>query len=91
MAIGPRSARVSVGSFGTGRGGELFKLALSEGVLYVPGEYCYGPDPTRRVPRNTIRLSFGVPTPDDIRTGIARLAHAIRSAAAPRTAAGKAD
>ncbi len=79
------------GEFETGRGGELFKLALAEGVLYVPGEYCYGPDPTRRVPRNTIRLSFGVPTPEDIRTGIARLAHAIRSAAASRTTAGKAD
>lgn len=62
----------------TSRSGELFQRALKEGVLYVPGEYCYGPDATRTAPRNTMRLSFGVPTVEKIREGIARLARAIR-------------
>jgi 2-aminoadipate transaminase len=62
----------------TGRNASLFEQAVREGVLYVPGSYCYGPDPTRRVPRNTIRLSFGTATLDHIREGIKRLASAIR-------------
>lgn len=63
--------------FDTSRSGKLFQAALDEGVLYVPGNYCYGPDATRTVPRNTMRLSFGVPTPDQIHEGIARLARAV--------------
>jgi len=47
-------------------------------VLYVPGGYCYGPDSTRVVPQNTMRLSFGVSTIEQIHEGIARLAKAIR-------------
>lgn len=68
-------------TFDTGREGPLFPRALAEGVLYVPGEYCYGPDPTRRPPRNTMRLSFGVAGVEAIRGGIERLARAIRAAA----------
>ncbi len=62
-----------------GADGALFQRALDEGMLYVPGEYCFGPDPLRDIPRNTIRLSYGVGAPDRIRTGIERLARAIRS------------
>ncbi len=62
----------------TGRQSVLFAQALENGVLYVPGEYCYGPDPTRTPPRNTLRLSFGVPSVQQIHDGIARLARAIR-------------
>ena len=62
-----------------GGDGALFKRAVEEGVLYVPGEYCYGPDPTRRAPRNTIRLSYGVCAPEQIRAGVAALARAIRA------------
>jgi len=62
----------------TGRDGQLFRRALDNGVLYVPGAYCYPNDPTRTTPTNTLRLSFGVPTIEEIRTGIARLASAIR-------------
>jgi 2-aminoadipate transaminase len=60
----------------TGPGGRLLELAMDEGVLYVPGEYCY---PVEGQPRrkNYIRLSFGVQTPGNIRRGIAALARAI--------------
>ena len=62
----------------TGRDGELFRRALDEGVLYVPGEFCYGPDPTRTIPPNRMRLSYGVAGVEDIRRGVERLAKAIR-------------
>jgi len=55
----------------------LFARALEEGVLTVPGEYCYAADPTRTVPQNTIRLSYGVCEPDRIRAGIAALGRAV--------------
>jgi 2-aminoadipate transaminase len=63
----------------TGRHGPLFAHALRAGVLFVPGEYCYPPDPTRTVPRSTIRLSFGVTDPAGIADGIERLASAVRA------------
>ena len=63
----------------TGPDGELFARALAEGVLYVPGEYCYAPDPTRTVPGHMLRLCYGVPAIDKIRLGVERLARAIRS------------
>ena len=62
----------------TGRDGPLFERAIAHGVLYVPGAYCYPPDPRLPVPTNTIRLSFGTPSVADIRQGIARLSAAIR-------------
>lgn len=56
--------------------GRLFDAAIAEGVLYVPGQYCF---PAEGVPvqRNTIRLSYGVQSPDKIRQGIEALARAI--------------
>lgn len=65
----------------TGRDAALFEHAVAEGVLYVPGQYCYGPDPTRTAPVNTLRLSFGVAEPEQIRCGVERLARAIRATA----------
>jgi 2-aminoadipate transaminase len=65
----------------TGRDGALFDAAVAEGVLYVPGEYCYGPDPTRTAPRNAMRLSYGVADEQRIAGGVAALARAIRAAA----------
>jgi 2-aminoadipate transaminase len=61
-----------------GQEGRLFDRALKEGVLYVPGQYCF-PSEGRPVERNTIRLSFGVPTIDQIRTGVRLLARAVES------------
>lgn len=65
--------------FDTGRGGKLFDRAISEGVLYVPGAFCYPADATRTVPRHHMRLSYGTANIDQIREGIARLGRAIRA------------
>lgn len=65
----------------TGRTGPLFSAAIEQGVLFLPGQYCYPQDDRRTPPRNTMRLSFGVPTIDQIHTGIERLAEAIRRVA----------
>jgi 2-aminoadipate transaminase len=56
----------------------LCTRAIREGMLYVPGEFCFPPDPTRQRPTCAIRLSFGVAGPERIREGIARLARAYR-------------
>lgn len=64
-------------SVDTGPAGRLFDLTLEEGALYVPGEYCY-PDEPGRPPRNRIRLSFGVQSPERIEQGIEALARAVR-------------
>ncbi len=60
----------------TSEQGELWPLATQHGVLYVPGHHCY-PSEGQAVERNTMRLSFGVQSPESIRTGIGRLAEAI--------------
>ena len=60
-----------------GPGGALIEHALDEGVLYVPGEYCY-PAEGEPVRTNRIRLSFGVQSAENIRRGIEALARAIR-------------
>lgn len=62
----PRSVR-------TGRRTALFRAALAQKVLYVPGELCYAGDPTRPAPNCEMRLSFGGAVMDDIREGIRRL------------------
>ncbi|MEX2118050.1 MAG: PLP-dependent aminotransferase family protein [Pirellulales bacterium] len=61
-----------------GPGGGLVERALAEGVLYVPGEYCY-PEEGAAIEANTIRLSFGVQSRERIRLGIEALARAIRN------------
>ena len=60
----------------TGPKGQLFDEAIRRGMLYVPGQYCF---PAEGVPgkTNTIRLSFGVQSPDRIHEGIASLAAAV--------------
>ena len=68
-------------SMDTGRESALFSRSVAEGVLYVPGEYCYAQDPSRTVPRNHMRLSFGVPNIEQIREGVARLATAVKAVA----------
>jgi 2-aminoadipate transaminase len=63
-------------SIDTGPQGQLFSRAIEEGVLYVPGQFCY-PTAGETVARNHMRLSFGVQSPERIRDGIAALARAI--------------
>jgi 2-aminoadipate transaminase len=64
-------------SMDTGPAGPLFERAVEEGVLYVPGECCY-PDGGDPIPKNMLRLSFGVPSCDAIRRGIEAIARALR-------------
>jgi 2-aminoadipate transaminase len=64
----------------TGPDSRLMENALREGVLYVPGQFCYingdnGPAPTWEA-----RLSFGVASLDDIREAIRRLRRAAEAA-----------
>jgi len=66
------------------RDSRLFSRAVGNGVLYVPGVYCFGPDETRTKPTHTMRLSFGVPTAEQIREGVRRLAAAIHEERADR-------
>lgn len=60
-----------------GFNGPLFPRCLQEGVLYVPGEHAFAPEPAP-VPRNHIRLTFGVPSESELVEGARRLAAAIR-------------
>lgn len=60
----------------TSRNGQLFQDCLDNGVLYVPGEYCFQ---GQRVPQNHLRLSFGQVAGDRIATGIQRLGDAVKT------------
>ena len=65
-----------------GPNGRLFDLALNEGMLYVPGQFCF-PAEGEPVQRNTIRLSFGVQSAERIREGIEKLANALGRVLSP--------
>jgi 2-aminoadipate transaminase len=62
----------------TGPDSPLMRAALEEGVLYVPGEFCYVNGDNGPVPRNEARLSFGVASSDQIREALRRLGRAFR-------------
>lgn len=63
----------------TGFGSRLFLRATQvERVMYVPGDLFFA-DPPERRPRNFMRLSFGVQSPDGIRLGMQRLSAALRA------------
>lgn len=57
----------------SGPGSRLFKSALKQDVLYIPGALCYADDPTRKIPDTKMRISFGSASDMEIRRGIARL------------------
>lgn len=59
--------------FTTGAKSALFQEALKKDVLFVPGEFCYADDPTRRKPASGMRLSFGNASEEQIHEGIQRL------------------
>jgi 2-aminoadipate transaminase len=60
----------------TGFDGPLFPRCVEWGVIYVPGEHAFAPDP-HPVPKNHLRLTFGVPTESDLVEGARRLAGAL--------------
>lgn len=59
----------------TGPDSALWQAAVRRGVLYVPGELCFADEGTA-VQRHTLRLSFGVQTPEKIDEGVRLLAEA---------------
>ena len=63
-------------SIDTGVDGPLFPRAVAEGVLYVPGEGCYPQEGCARR-RNMLRVSFGVPSIEEIGRGMQALGRAI--------------
>ncbi len=62
----------------TGTKSKVFRTALKNDVLYVPGELCYADDPARRKPDHEMRLSFGSASEENIREGIKRLGKVLR-------------
>ncbi|HVV70824.1 MAG TPA: aminotransferase class I/II-fold pyridoxal phosphate-dependent enzyme, partial [Verrucomicrobiae bacterium] len=63
----------------SGSRSRLFREALKNEVLYVPGELCYADDPTRPKPNHEMRLSFGAAAETNIRAGIERLGKAVHT------------
>ena len=61
-----------------GFSGPLFERAVAEGVLYVPGKYCY-PAEGRSRPDNRLRLSFGCQSREGFAAAWRHLARAIRT------------
>ena len=61
----------------TGFNGPFFPRCLEEGVIYVPGEYAFAPEPGP-IPRNHVRLTFGVPCESELVEGARRLGRALR-------------
>jgi 2-aminoadipate transaminase len=57
---------------------KLFRAALDNEVLYVPGALCYADDPTRARPDHEMRLSFGGASLANLRKGIGRLGAALQ-------------
>jgi 2-aminoadipate transaminase len=61
----------------TGFQSPLFQTAVkNHGVMYVPGELCFAPTKGGR-PKNHMRLSYGVQTPEGITDGMHRLSKAV--------------
>jgi 2-aminoadipate transaminase len=61
------------GHVDTSREAHMFQESVKHGVIYVPGEYAYSPDENGNVPRNSLRLCFGIVPTEQIEPGIKRL------------------
>lgn len=55
-------------------------VALRQGVLYVPWQFCYVNGDNGPVPMNEARLSFGVAPVGHLREAVGRLARAAGTA-----------
>ncbi|MCK4298045.1 MAG: PLP-dependent aminotransferase family protein [Planctomycetes bacterium] len=62
----------------TGRRGAYFQACLEDGVLFVPGEYCFAPEGPFERPDNCIRLCYAVPSEAEIEEGVARMGRALQ-------------
>lgn len=61
----------------TGPGSRFMEAALGEGVLYVPGVFCY--ERRGAAPNTEARLCFGVASHDELREAVRRLGIAART------------
>src|SRR5205807_527503 len=66
-------------SVSTGPDSSLMHAALREGVLYVPGQFCYVNGDNGPVPTHEARLSFGAVPQQQIGEAVRRLARAALS------------
>jgi 2-aminoadipate transaminase len=64
----------------TGPGSPFMQLAMDQGVLYVPGAFCYVKDEQGHVPNHEARLCYATATPAQIREAVRRLGRAARAA-----------
>ncbi|MDX9754658.1 MAG: PLP-dependent aminotransferase family protein [bacterium] len=62
----------------TGTDGPIFKEALAQKVLYVPGALCYSSDRAESRHASAIRLSFGMTDPVKLQMGCERLGKALQ-------------
>jgi 2-aminoadipate transaminase len=60
----------------TGPDSPFMRAALREGVLYVPGQFCYVNGVNGPLPRHQARLSFGVASQEQLREAVRRLRRA---------------
>ena len=65
----------------TGPGSRFMEACLREGVLYVPGSFCYVKGGV--VPNNEARLCFGVASHEQLREAVRRLGMAAREVLPP--------
>ena len=64
-------------NYDTGVNSEIFKEALQQKVLYVPGSLCYSADRPESQHSPAIRLSFGMIDQSQLQQGCERLARAV--------------
>jgi len=65
----------------TGPDSRFMKAALAQGVLYVPGAFCYVKDERGQAPNNEVRLCYATATAEQLREAVRRLGRAAREAA----------
>jgi 2-aminoadipate transaminase len=68
----------------TGPDSALMHAALREGVLYVPGQFCYVNGENGNIPTSEARLSFGVAPADQLCEAVRRLGRAVTDLGAAR-------
>jgi len=62
----------------TGPKSIFFEASMQEKVLYVPGEYCYANPVSNPEQRCYMRLTYGLPSNDDMEIAVQRLAKAAK-------------
>jgi 2-aminoadipate transaminase len=64
----------------TGPGSRFMQAAVEQGVLYVPGAFCYVKEGEGRAPNHEARLCFATATAEQLREAVRRLGRAAREA-----------